>query len=109
MLTASYFESKYKGSDGVTRDTDFNGNYAANFLTAKEFKTGKKSSMTLGAKITVAGNKRYGPVDSLKTEQQGEIVYIDSERNTLQFDPYFRVDCLAGSETWDGRPVPGDG
>src|SRR5690606_9207570 len=30
LVTASLFESKYKGSDGVKRDTDFNGNYALN-------------------------------------------------------------------------------
>ena len=92
MVTASLYESKYRGSDHILRNTDFNGNYALNILGAKEFKTGKKSTLTLGGKITVAGNKRYGPIDSLQTLLTGEVVYIDSTRNSLQFNDYFRAD-----------------
>ncbi|MBL4652823.1 MAG: TonB-dependent receptor [Flavobacteriales bacterium] len=92
MLTGSYYESFYKGSDGVTRDTDFNGNYILNFLGAKEFTVLKNNAFTIGAKVTYAGNKRYGPVDIDASEANAEIIYIDAERNTKQFDPYFRTD-----------------
>ena len=92
MITASLYESKYKGSDNIERDTDFNGNFILNLLGSKEFKTGEKSSLTLGTKITTAGNKRYGPIDSLQTEMTGEVVYLDKTRNSLQFDDYFRAD-----------------
>ena len=92
MLTVSLFESFYTGSDGVTRDTDFNGNYATNLLAAREFKLNDKSSISIGTKITAAGNKRYGPVDSTQTIAMGEIIYVDSTRNSLQLDDYFRAD-----------------
>ena len=92
MLTGAYYESFYKGSDGKKRPTDFNGNYVGNLLAAKEFKVGKKNSFTLGTKATYAGNKRYSPMDTAATVLMGEIVYVDAERNTLQFDPYFRWD-----------------
>ncbi|MFH1320383.1 MAG: TonB-dependent receptor [Bacteroidota bacterium] len=94
MLTASLYESKYKGSDGVERDTDFGGNYAVNLLSSKKFRFGKKKNtvLGLGCKITSAGGKRYAPVDTLATEIAGEIIYVDSLRNSLQFRDYFRAD-----------------
>jgi len=92
MSTISLYESFYKGSDGVKRNTDFNGNYVINFLGAREFSWGGNKSITVGTKITLAGNKRYGPVDTAASATQGEIIYIDSSRNSLQLQPYFRAD-----------------
>lgn len=91
LLTGSLFESKYAGSDGVWRDTEFNGNYAVNALATKEFKT-RSGLIGVGTNITTAGGRRYGPVDVERTEQEGEIIYVDETRNSLQFDPYFRAD-----------------
>lgn len=92
MLTTSLYESFYTGSDGVTRDTDFNGNYIVNLLAAKEYTTKTKNNFTIGGKITYAGNKRYGPVDRAASEFEQDVVYDDKLRNTLQFNPYFRAD-----------------
>ena len=41
MATTSIFESKYKGGDGVWRDSRFNRNYVVNLLAGKEWKVGK--------------------------------------------------------------------
>lgn len=94
MITASIFDSKYKGSDGVERNTDFNGNFALNGLLAKEFKIGvnQNSVLTTGTKITYAGGRRYTPADTAASQLEGELVVIDSLRNTLQFKNYFRWD-----------------
>jgi hypothetical protein len=35
LVTASVFESKYTGSDGIYRNTAFNGNYVFNALSGK--------------------------------------------------------------------------
>ena len=48
--------------------------------------------MGLGAKITYAGGKRYGLVDTAETNLQKEIVWLDSGYNSLQFKNYFRLD-----------------
>ena len=92
MTTASLFESKYTGSDGVTRDTDFNGNWIVNVLFGKEFKTGERSTFGLGGKVTAAGGKRISPVDTAASTLAAEIVFVDSTRNTLQLQDYFRAD-----------------
>ena len=92
MVTGSLFESKYRGSDNVLRDTDFNGNYAFNGLLTKEFESGNNSIFSIGGKVTLAGGRRYGPVDEEESAQQREVVFIDATRNSLQFKPYFRLD-----------------
>ncbi len=98
MITASVFDSKYKGSDGVERNTDFNGKFAINGLLAKEFKIGKNknSILTTGTKITYAGGRRYTPADTAASAIASELVGIDSLRNTKQFKNYFRCDVKIG-------------
>lgn len=91
LITGSLFEARYQGSDGIWRDTEFNGNYAFNVLGTKEFQT-RKGLIGIGTNITTAGGRRYGPVDIVRTQQQQEIIYEDEGRNTFQFDPYFRMD-----------------
>lgn len=92
LFTASVFDSKYEGSDGVSRNTDFNGQYAANLLASKEWSVKKKNALILGAKLTTAGGRWYGPADIEASNLARDLVYIDSKRNILQFDPYFRFD-----------------
>jgi hypothetical protein len=94
MLTASLYDSKRTGSDEINYHTIFNGKYILNLLTSKEFTWGSKksSSFTIGGKMTLAGGKRYTPIDIPASDIAGEAMYIDSERNSLQFNPYFRAD-----------------
>jgi hypothetical protein len=35
LITASIYNSNYKGSDGITRNTAFNGRYVYNILAGK--------------------------------------------------------------------------
>jgi len=94
MTTVSLYESRYRGSDGVERSTDYNGNYIFNGLVGKEFKLGKKDNQTfsLGLKVTYAGGKRYSYVDTVATAAQKEIIFLDEGYNTLRFRDYFRLD-----------------
>lgn len=98
LFTSSLYDSKYKGSDGIERNTSFNGNYAANLLGGKEFALGEKgnSVLTTGIKLTYAGGLRYSPVDTAESRTRGEIVEMDSLRNTKQFRDYFRLDYKIG-------------
>lgn len=94
MTTASIYDSKYRGSDGIERNTDFNGNYIFNGLIGKEFKVGteNKHTFALGLKVTYAGGKRYGNVDPVLTDSLKEIVFLDEGYNENQFQEYFRLD-----------------
>lgn len=94
MTTASLYNSQYVGSDGIQRNTDFNGNYIMNLLAGKEFKVGKqdKNIFALGLKVTYAGGMRYGNVNLMMTDSLKEIVYLDAGYNENRFKDYFRVD-----------------
>ena len=102
LLTASVFDAKYKGADGVSRNTDFNGKYSWNFLASKEWKLSPSLGLVTGLKATMAGGRWYGPVDDDASLAQREIIFIDQDRNTQQFDDYFRLD-IKTNLTWN-RP-----
>lgn len=106
LTTVSLYQSRYKGSDGVERNTDFNGNYISNLLVGKEFKVGKdkRHTLALGAKITYAGGKRYGYVDTVATNAQKEIIFLDSAYNERRFHNYFRLDVKV-NYTINGKKV----
>jgi Carboxypeptidase regulatory-like domain len=93
MFTASAFDANYKGSDGITRNTDYNTHYALNVLGAREFKLSSKQTLEAGLKITAAGKRYYTPIDTAASALANEAVLIDSLRNSAQFSSaYFRFD-----------------
>lgn len=92
MFTGTLFNSRYVGSDGIERNTDFNGNYVLNGLAQKEFKIKDRSLIGIGTKVTYAGSRRYGVVDTTASNLQNEIVFLDDRYNEFQFRPYFRLD-----------------
>ncbi|MCF8345265.1 MAG: prevent-host-death protein, partial [Bacteroidales bacterium] len=76
MLTASFFDSKYTGGDGIKRNTKYNRGYVVNVLAGKEWKTGKKDQNLLNANIrlTHMGGRRIIPVDTYETLIREEII-----------------------------------
>ncbi len=98
LYTVTVYESKYKGSDGVNRNTDYNGNYVTNLLLGKEIKIGStgRKVFTISGKLTSAGGRRYSPANVAASQAVGNLVEVDSLRNTLQFHSYFRFDIKIG-------------
>jgi hypothetical protein len=108
LFTTSLYESKYKGSDGVERNTVFNGNYSLNLLAGKEFifklKQGKKrqKSIDVNLKSTFAGGQRYTPIDVEESILRQTKVYDNNQAFAKQFPPYSRTD-LKVSYKMNGR------
>jgi len=92
LLTASLFNAKYKASDGIVRNTDYNGKYATNLLAGKEFKIKQKTILGLSTKVTTVGGRWYGIADTVASNFQKELVFLDSAYNSLQLRPYFLTD-----------------
>jgi hypothetical protein len=92
LITGTLYNSTYEGSDGITRNTDYNGRYILNGLVGSEFKAGKKGQFTIGAKFTWGGGKRYGLVDTTATIANNELVFLDNQYNEFQFRDYLRFD-----------------
>ncbi|MFN5417460.1 MAG: carboxypeptidase-like regulatory domain-containing protein [Flavobacteriia bacterium] len=92
LFSGSLYDSKYKGSDGILRNTSYNGTYTFNILAGKEFKINDKQSISIGIKTTYAGGRRYGYVDTAASNQLKELIFVDSALNERQFRDYFRFD-----------------
>ena len=92
LLTTSVFDSKYKGSDGIERNTVFNGNYVINGLLGKEFKMGAYNALSFDIKFTAAGNRRYIPIDLDQSRLVDTAIYKFDQSYENQYKPYFRSD-----------------
>lgn len=98
LLTTSVFDSKYKGSDGVERNTAFNGNYTANLLAGAEFNLDpdKRKVLTVNGKFTLAGGKRYVPIDLDRSISNNEAEYNYDEAYSNKYSDYSRLDAKIG-------------
>jgi hypothetical protein len=92
LVTGSLFESKYKGSDKVLRNTAFNSNYVFNLLGGKEWKLSKLNSFGIDTKFAIAGGQRYTPFDIPASQAAGFVVYQEDKAFSLQNDTYLRWD-----------------
>ena len=107
LNTLSIFDSKYTASDGIERNTAFNGHFVFNSLAGKEFRLSEKSTLVFDAKITWAGGKRYTPIDleaSRNTNEAFGTEYYDELAWSLQFPDYFKADIKIGFRK-DGKKV----
>lgn len=96
LFTGSVFESRYRGSDGVLRNTAFNGNFVFNLLGGKELRLGERHTLILDVRTTFSGGKRYVPVDLTMSRMLGEEVRDVSRAYEFSYDPYFRMDVKPG-------------
>lgn len=93
LITSSLFDSKYKGSDGVERNTAYNTQYVVNALVGREWRVGRnRNFLSLNLKLTTIGGRYLTPIDFEKSQAFGQAVFRENEAFTEQQDPYFRTD-----------------
>jgi outer membrane receptor protein involved in Fe transport len=96
LLTASFYDSKYKGSDGVERNTVYNNNYVINILGGKEWQLSKNRILGLSGRLYFKGGNRYSPIDLAASQLKESVVYDDdTEAFTQRYPSYYRVDISA--------------
>ena len=96
LFTTSLFNSTYVGSDGVRRNTSFNGNYVYNLLAGYERKVGKNLLLTIDIKGVLAGGRRYIPIDLEESLEQGKEVRDWTRAYEERYGDYFRTDLRLG-------------
>ncbi|WP_081163673.1 TonB-dependent receptor [Niastella populi] len=98
LTTASLFNSKYKGSDGIERNSTFNNRNVLNMLAGKEFKMGNsgRNVFTVDIKMTYSGGRYYTPVDLAASELARREQLDERFYNAEQFPDYFRLDTRFG-------------
>lgn len=109
LVTGSVFSSRYRGGDGVWRDTRFNKQFVGNVLVGREFNF-RDNSRVLGVNVRLnyVGGERVSPVLMEKSTEQ-ELVFFDEDRafenqlpSTLYLDlsVTFRVNRSSHSSIW---------
>src|SRR4030095_9110338 len=96
MLSTSLFQSKYKGSDGIERNTRWNTGYNIVFTGGKEFVLSRGSDHTLlgfNAKVIYTGGFWTTPIKLDESIEKGETVFDDSKAFSIQNPSYFRIDA----------------
>jgi hypothetical protein len=97
LFTSSLYESKYTASDGIERNTAFNGKYVYNILAGKEWKVGKdkRNKIALDFKFTNAGGRYYTPVDLGASQTLGH-EQLSNDAYSSRYSNYFRMDIKLG-------------
>ena len=93
MVTASVFDSKYKGGDGQWYNTRFNRHYILNGVIGKEWMVGRNKRNVLGINLRTClqGGDRYSPVDIAATmaHPDKETVYDETKAFANELSPMF--------------------
>jgi hypothetical protein len=92
LFTTSVFQSKYKGSDNIWRNTAFNSNFVINALGGKEFKLNRKTTFSIDTKLTATGGQRFTPFDIAASANAGYVIYKEQEAYSQQNQTYLRLD-----------------
>jgi hypothetical protein len=97
LITGSLFDSKYKGSDGVERNTPFNGHYVLNVLAGKDFVIGNRNNvLSINWKLTTTGGRYVRPIDLAASASARTTIYDDANAYLQQQGGYFRTDFKIG-------------
>ena len=97
LLTGSLFESKYRGSDQVERNTPFNTRYVANALFGREFRVGRRdNTFTVSLKGAVTGGRYETPINLEASGTNGRAMFDYNRAFTQQLPQYFRADVKLG-------------
>jgi len=104
LVTTSLLDSKYRGSDGVLRNTAFNSNYNVNVLFGYELPFRTNGAFDFNIRVVSSGGRRIIPHDVERTLQEEEDVYQYENAFEPRLAPYFRLDARAGYK-YNGRRV----
>jgi hypothetical protein len=104
LFTTSVFDSKYRGSDGVLRNTAFNYKYVYNLLAGREWKIGPHgNAFTFDTRLSAIGGRYTTPVDLAASVQHGYEIPDTLHYNSQQLDAYFRLDTKFGFRVNSGK------
>lgn len=106
VFTASFYRSKYTGSDGIERNTKFNGGYAFNLLFGGEIKVFSSSILGMNLKLNYAGGERYIPILLEQSISEGREVLDYENAYSMQYPSFLYADLSVSLRTnykhWSG-------
>jgi hypothetical protein len=92
LTTLSVFDSKYKGGDGIERNTRYNKNIVGNILGGKEWKVRKKNYLGVNVRMYLNGGDRTSPFDQEASAIAREVLYDQSRAYEVKNPFTYRCD-----------------
>lgn len=92
LITASVFQSKYKGGDGIERNSRYNTGYVFNLIFGKEFTVKKDNILGINLKASYTGGEYYIPIDLTSSIAQTREVLDESKIYTDRFPDFVYLD-----------------
>ena len=92
MATISVFTSKYRGGDGILRNTRFNTSYVINLLGGKEWTFRAKNIFGVNLKASFTGGEHYVPIDLSQSVAQQREVLDESAAFSPELHAVFYID-----------------
>lgn len=99
LFTVSLFDSKYKGGDGVERNTKFNVNYVVNLVGGKEWTIRGRNIFGANLKVSVTGGEYYVPIDLDASREQHREVYDETLAYGERLPAYCYIDLSLSYRT----------
>ncbi len=95
LLTGSFYNSIYQGSDKVWRNTRYNGNYITSLTAGKDFRVGKKGKHVVGINIKFfyAGGRRITPINLEASIAEGTEIRYENRQFEDRVADYLRLDA----------------
>jgi hypothetical protein len=92
LVSGSVYSATYVGSDGVRRDSRFNGGHTFAFTGGKEFKTRKASIWGVNLKVLLTGGFRDTPINIDQSTRANATIYDERQAFSVKMKEYFRPD-----------------
>jgi hypothetical protein len=92
LVTVSLFDSKFKGGDGLERNTRFNANYVVNILGGKEWTIRKKNILGVNLKGSFTGGEWYVPINPEASMLQHREVLNEADAYGQRLPAFFYLD-----------------
>ena len=95
LIAASVYDSEYRGSDDIWRDTRYNGQYQLAATGGKEIqKFTKNKNRVIGINLRGIwqGGFRDTPIDATASKLAGRTVYFQDQAFSIKLPDYYRLD-----------------
>ncbi len=92
LVTVSLFDSKYKGGDGIERNTRFNSGYVVNILAGKEWTIRKRNILGINLKASLTGGEYYVPIDPEQSKLQHREILNESMAYKNHLPEFYYLD-----------------